>query len=321
MIPLEDYSNVRHLIVFVHGLTDRCTQNKPCHGSAISLALFQAHEQKNSYIFFSRANLGVTGYDTFINTIQGIEVAGTRLANELDTILRNDFKNVSHLSLIGASLGGLFSKYAMTQLLSEKNSIIIEKNIKLHAFITLATPHLGVYDLKKLITIHSSSKIIDSLNKCFSRCFSRCFGSYLHGISELFLDDDVLENLTIASNPILKKFTHRVAYAPLIDDNIVPWCTSALSVSSRESQTTCHYKQGVIKREYTMNQTYDTCAWIKETDPNSHRVIQMAKLLHESPWIIVDVDLSHKHLATLYPQGYQSREVASHVLKWLEIND
>jgi len=309
-----DCSKIKHLIVFVHGLTNKCTQHNLCHG----LALFQAHEQNKlkynnqSHMFYSRANLGVTGSDTYTNTSQGIEIAGDRLAQELDTLLRYDFSDTTDLSLIGASLGGLFSRFAIAQLFATKKSVIIEKNINLHAFVTLATPHLGSYNLRK--PRPSIPGITNSTR-------------------DLHLHNNELENLAKSSSDILGNFTHRVAYAPLINDGIVPWCTSALSLSSLSSRSLFQSSSSVLVpnpnpnpmiREYKSSPSSDKCDWIDETDPNLVKVVQMAKLLQGSPWTIVDVNMPHKHLATLYltgPQASQSQEVASHVLKWFKIND
>jgi len=148
------------------------------------------------------------------------------------------------------------------------------------------------------------------------------WGSWVSkGPAELRLDDNALDNLAISSQEVLAKFQHRVAYAPVIDDDVVAWSTAALSLLSRPQS--CSLSSSVILREYVLSNADSKCEWIVGTDDKAERVERMARLLVSSPWVVVDVNMAHKHLATLYPtgdKGAQSAEVSMHVMSFLKIS-
>src|SRR5689334_2088357 len=78
-------AKVRHLVVFAHGLTNRCTRFELTHG----LALLRAHDQSNrheSCIFLSRANAGDSGNATFKITMEGVENGGVKLVQEIESL-------------------------------------------------------------------------------------------------------------------------------------------------------------------------------------------------------------------------------------------
>lgn len=92
-------------------------------------------------------------------TSDGIENGGERLFQECDRIIRKYAASTSEgisnvtISFIGNSLGGLYSRYAVSKLVqryqSESDVLIMNENIRLHlnVFVSTCTPHLGVAGL------------------------------------------------------------------------------------------------------------------------------------------------------------------------------
>ena len=61
-----------------------------------------------------------------------------RVANEVRGLLR-EFPSIEHISFIGMSLGGMYNRFALTELVHDANVTVSPVN-----FITLASPHAGV---------------------------------------------------------------------------------------------------------------------------------------------------------------------------------
>ena len=60
------------------------------------------------------------------------------MANEVRGLLR-EFPSIEHISFIGMSLGGMYNRFALTELVHDANVTVSPVN-----FITLASPHAGV---------------------------------------------------------------------------------------------------------------------------------------------------------------------------------
>lgn len=92
---------------------------------------------KNAKIYTSYRNSG--------KTTESIHVSGLRLADEIETLVHSLPKEIKsvHLSLIGHSLGGLISRYAIGWLYERgyfKSGFLVPT-----AYISIATPHVGIY--------------------------------------------------------------------------------------------------------------------------------------------------------------------------------
>jgi hypothetical protein len=122
-------SDTVHLIVLVHGWKGDSKEMNYMKGSLLRQA--EQHPSSGRFLVYaSTVNQGQTS--------DGIAAGGSRLATEVTDIIqshRAHGKQVT-LSFVGNSLGGLYSRYA----LSEIDSSIAEPMV----FCTTATPHLGV---------------------------------------------------------------------------------------------------------------------------------------------------------------------------------
>ncbi|KAK1255343.1 hypothetical protein MKX08_009338 [Trichoderma sp. CBMAI-0020] len=120
-----------HLCVLVHGLW-----GNPNHMNNIAKTLRAQHSPDDLYLLLAKRNSGSFTYD-------GIELGGERVCaeiiEELKTIESNGGK-IRKLSVVGYSLGGLVSRYAVGLLYAKG----ILDSVECMNFTTFASPHLGV---------------------------------------------------------------------------------------------------------------------------------------------------------------------------------
>lgn len=162
--------------------------------------------------------------NALFKTFDGIEIVGYRALLEICQFIRG-FKDgqITKISIVGYSLGGLIARFVIGKMFSEFQQMF--KGIEPQIFITLATPHLGVqfYNPK-------SSKL-----KSVLQTFLRGLGSTILGKSgrEMFItnsyneilvkltQDEYLENLS--------KFKWRVTFANVKNDRTVAFYTSFIT--------------------------------------------------------------------------------------------
>ncbi|EHK25646.1 uncharacterized protein TRIVIDRAFT_55025 [Trichoderma virens Gv29-8] len=120
-----------HLCVLVHGLW-----GNPNHMNNIAKTLRAQHSPDDLYLLLAKRNSGSFTYD-------GIELGGERVCaeiiEEIKTIENNGGK-IRKLSVVGYSLGGLVSRYAVGLLYAKG----ILDSVECVNFATFASPHLGV---------------------------------------------------------------------------------------------------------------------------------------------------------------------------------
>ncbi|KAH8672928.1 putative serine esterase-domain-containing protein [Ilyonectria robusta] len=120
-----------HLCVLVHGLW-----GNPTHMRNIAKSLREQYSTDDLYLLLAKQNSGSFTYD-------GIERGGERVCAEIEQQLRDIESSggkIKKLSIVGYSLGGLISRYAIG-LLDAKG---ILDTVECMNFTTFASPHLGV---------------------------------------------------------------------------------------------------------------------------------------------------------------------------------
>ncbi|WYZ41362.1 hypothetical protein EsH8_V_000257 [Colletotrichum jinshuiense] len=120
-----------HLCVLVHGLW-----GNPNHMAQIAKTLRAKHSADKLYLLLAKRNSGSFTYD-------GIERGGERVCAEIEEEMRlieEKGGKITKLSIVGYSLGGLVSRYAVGLLHSKG----ILDSVECMNFVTFATPHLGV---------------------------------------------------------------------------------------------------------------------------------------------------------------------------------
>ncbi|KAI5793167.1 putative serine esterase-domain-containing protein [Geopyxis carbonaria] len=120
-----------HLCVLVHGLW-----GNPSHWNSLIDTVESRHGPTGLHILACKSNAGQYTYD-------GIETGGERVAREIEEALEEygrEGVEIKKISIIGYSLGGLISRYAIGLLYSKGYF----QRIRPVNYTSFATPHLGV---------------------------------------------------------------------------------------------------------------------------------------------------------------------------------
>ncbi|KAK1382183.1 DUF676 domain-containing protein [Heracleum sosnowskyi] len=241
----KGFSNVNdepdHLIVLVHGILA-----SPSDWIYVEAKL-KKRLGRNYMIYASSCN-------SYTKTFGGIDGAGKRLADEVLQIVKMK-KSLRKISFLAHSLGGLFTRYAISVLYTpyvmssdqhidnlvcptKENSTEVPLKQGLIAglqpisFITLATPHLGVRGRKQFPLVLG----VNILEKIAAPVAAFVIG---RSGSQLFLTDgkpnkppillrmacDCEEGKFISA---LGAFTCRMVYANVSYDHLVGWRTSSI---------------------------------------------------------------------------------------------
>jgi hypothetical protein len=197
----------KHLVVMVHGL----------HGSCGDFTYMS--EQLQAKFGGDVLPHAASCNSGFLLTHEGIDVGGRRLAEEVEEITE-EYPSLEKISILGHSLGGLYSRYCVGVLF--KHGVF--DRLKPVNFITLASPHVG--------SRRSSRGWINPIISTFTRTVLSATGR------QLMLEDGVDGGsdplLVEMSKPesefyqALTKFERRVLYANVLNDLQVPYPTSAI---------------------------------------------------------------------------------------------
>jgi len=201
-----------HLCVLVHGLW-----GNPDHLKFLSTSLREKYPEDKLHILVAKRNAGSFTYD-------GIDTGGERLAHEIEETLAELAHNgheITKLSVIGYSLGGLVSRYAIG-LLFHKG---IFQKIKPVNFTTFATPHLGVRTplrgLHNFIwNVLGARTVSQSGNQLFTIDSFRDTGRPLLAV---LADPDSIFMQGLA------QFQHRSLYVNVVNDRTVSYYTAGIT--------------------------------------------------------------------------------------------
>ncbi|KAG7381215.1 hypothetical protein PHYPSEUDO_006301 [Phytophthora pseudosyringae] len=120
----------QHVVVLVHG-----NNGSAADFDAVETALLAKFGERQMLIIKSKANEP--------DTSLGVEIGGTRLAKEVvEAVFEYDLSpavSTYKLSVIGHSLGGLYARYALVQIMAALSCLHVEYV----DFVTICTPHLG----------------------------------------------------------------------------------------------------------------------------------------------------------------------------------
>lgn len=120
----------QHIVVLVHG-----NNGSAADFDAVEAALRAKFGDHQMLIIKSKANEP--------DTSLGVEIGGTRLAKEVvEAVFEYDLSpavSSYKLSVIGHSLGGLYARYALVQIMDTLSCLHVEYV----DFVTICTPHLG----------------------------------------------------------------------------------------------------------------------------------------------------------------------------------
>ena len=205
-------STAEHLCVLVHGLW-----GNPDHLKYLKETLQAQHLEEKLHILVSKSNADSFTYD-------GIEVGGERITNEVEQTvkeLEQDGAKIKKISIVGYSLGGLVSRYAIG--LMYKNGLF--DNIQPMNFTTFATPHLGIRTPKLGYRAYM-------WNSFGSRTLSTS-GQQMFTMDNFRDSGRPLLSILADQNSIFMKglrlFKNRSLYANTINDRSVPFYTAGVS--------------------------------------------------------------------------------------------
>lgn len=166
-----------------------------------------------------------TGSHSGYLTYDGVDINGKRTSDEIleqTNALSQEGNKVTKLSIIGYSLGGLISRYAVGILYSQGYFDDIDPV----NFITFCTPHVGV---------------LHPMNHSISVRLFNNFAPYFlaHSGSQMFLKDMVSKTqkplLVVMADvnsyfyKVLKLFKHKSLYANVVNDKRAAFFTSAIT--------------------------------------------------------------------------------------------
>ncbi|PQE24494.1 lipase serine esterase protein [Rutstroemia sp. NJR-2017a WRK4] len=202
----------QHLVVIVHGLW-----GNPNHLETVAKSLRAKHPEESLHILVAKRNSGSFTYD-------GIELGGERVTAEIEEEiekLARDGQQITRLSVVGYSLGGLVARYSVG-LLESKG--FFEK-IKPVNFTTFATPHLGVrtplrgwhnhiWNVLGARTLSTSGRQLFTIDK---------FRDTGRPLLEILADP---ESIFLKG---LAKFERRTLYANIVNDRSTVYYTAGIS--------------------------------------------------------------------------------------------
>lgn len=203
-----------HLCVLVHGLW-----GNPIHMNQVAKAIRATHPEDELYLLLAKRNSGNFTYD-------GIELGGERVCVEIEEeieSIRRKGGNITKLSIVGYSLGGLVARYAIGLLYAKG---VLDK-VEPVNFTTFATPHLGVRA---------------PLRGWYDHVWNR-LGARLLSESgrQLFIVDQFRDTgrplLSILADPDsifiagLEKFKRRTLYSNIVNDKTVAHYTSMITMT------------------------------------------------------------------------------------------
>ncbi|KAI1430495.1 putative serine esterase-domain-containing protein [Xylaria sp. CBS 124048] len=204
--------SANHLCILVHGLW-----GNPNHMNQVAKSIRSVYPDDQLYLLLAKRNSDNFTYD-------GIEVGAERVCLEIEeeiASIRAKGGNITKLSIVGYSLGGLVARYAVGLLYA--NGVLDE--IEPMNFTTFATPHLGVR--APLRGWHSSA-----WNKIGGEVLSQS-GRQLFIIDKFRDTGRPLLSILADPNSIfiigLKKFKRRTLYSNVVNDRSVPYHTSMIT--------------------------------------------------------------------------------------------
>ncbi|KAK6465279.1 putative serine esterase-domain-containing protein [Scheffersomyces coipomensis] len=272
-----------HLVVLTHGLW-----GQPWHMEYLESQINQNVKptSPNEEIIVYK-----TGSHTGYLTYDGIDINGKRISDEIiaqTELLSSNSRldKVTKFSIVGYSLGGLISRYAIGVLFSQNYF----QDIEPINFITFCSPHVGVLN-------PMNYTIAAKLFNNFAYQFLAYSGS------QLFLKDRI-ENqntplLVWMADPnsyffqSLKQFKHRSLYSNLVNDKRTCWFTSGIESSDPFNS---------MVNESALNLSV---GFVKNYEP-----------------VIVDLNQPHKYIGitkTTYVQPHASTTRFIRSLNWLRV--
>uniref|UniRef100_A0A8I7BJB7 DUF676 domain-containing protein n=1 Tax=Hordeum vulgare subsp. vulgare TaxID=112509 RepID=A0A8I7BJB7_HORVV len=204
-------------------------------------------------------------------TLDGVDVMGERLADEvLDVISRKP--ELSKISFLAHSVGGLVARYAIAKLYRHPNSTFDSKaegticGLEAVNFITVATPHLGSRGNKQVPLLFGFITIEKVASRVIHWIFRRT-GRHLFLTDSAEGEQPLLQCMVEDYGDLyfisaLRAFKRRVAYANADCDYIVGWRTSSIRRNTelpKWEESLCEKYPHIVHEEYSEEIDHEKC--------------------------------------------------------------
>lgn len=223
-----------HLVIFVHGWSGNETNfdylSNTMENQAAKAQRGADDDQMDylsAYMQCEAEKQGLSGVNIVPHKVtcnvgktnDGIVRGGKRLACEVQHKL-NDIEGHVYLSFVGHSLGGLYSRYAISQMKQQC------ENVTPFIFCTIATPHLGLHNKHNHLNL--STKIESILGKVMGQTFK-----------DVLCQNTIIEEMGTSEAYLapLRRFRRRLALANAFRTDFVVPAQTAAFLSSTASTT------------------------------------------------------------------------------------
>lgn len=220
-------STVTHLIVLIHGLN-----GAPSDLQYLAQQLSQALPAGSTHCHCTAVN-STSRYSTH----DGVDVGGQRVYDDIVSViqrLKQSGSALQYISVVGHSLGGLYARYAITQL--HAHNSYTQCSIQPLVFLTLATPHLGIYELHWVMQWGASYVIGQTGKQLVLKDGSTVQSDSDSSVSASATQPLLLQMSTGHHLTALQQFKHHILYSNITGDLSVGYCTASLRSSNPYTQ-------------------------------------------------------------------------------------
>lgn len=221
-----------HLVVLVHGLWGNASHFDYTSNALKEQVRNRGYGNHNEELLIHTTTLN-EGYKTY----DGIDVCGFRVAQEIAGLIENlektSFRDrITKFSIVGYSLGGLISRYAMGLLYQKQ--FFKKREIQLINFVTFCTPHVGVLAPGRNVAVKVFNSTVPWLlgntgRQMFLKDKVACDGAGKHNKGMPLILLMSLENTVFYR--ALESFKYKSLYANIINDKRTAWWTSGISLN------------------------------------------------------------------------------------------
>ncbi len=193
----------------------------------------------------------------YSNSLKGVQRGSEELASEIIDLLSNDDGlAIETISFVGNSLGGIYARYAIS-LLYDFNTNSFINNIKPLAFVTIASPHLGVNYNQNYIEGDLQLYVPNTIKYLISLLFSITGQDMFMLDSKGNIKDSILYKLATENKYLipLKLFKYRQLYANLQNDLMVTLSTASFIANENVIELRKMYKDtyGIVTKLHTVS--------------------------------------------------------------------
>lgn len=286
-------ANFRHLIVLSHGMMGTFTDLNYLE------QLLQSSAKSDDIKVFKSAR------NKYTNSLKGIQKGSEELAAEIIDIL-NENNSIETISFVGNSLGGIYARFAIS-LLYDSNTNSFINDIKPLAFVTIASPHLGVNYGQNYIEGDLQYYVPDAIKHLISSLFSATGQDMFMFDEKSNIKNSILYKLATENKFLLplQAFKHRRLYANLQNDLMVTLPTASFMAPDKVIQLRSKHKDtyGIVDTLHTTSSA-SACTNEEIAENSSTLLNTMRANLDNLGWSKVIVNFKNGRLFGVFPLAH-----------------